>query len=125
MNKGRKMGLLKNQINTQKRMSNIQNSNKDKMKNIVNSFNQGILNKKQNIFKTSKNSPEKFLIENSKNLKTKLSNGNINSINNSKNINNNNNNNITNSKQIEKNVENLLKRKIIKIQEKKANNRKI
>ena len=114
------MGLLKNQINTQKRMSNIQNSNKDKMKNIVNSFNQGILNKKQNIFKTSKNSPEKFLIENSKNLKTKLSNGKINSINNSKNINNNNNNNITNSKQIEKNVENLLKRKIIKIQEKKS-----
>ena len=55
MNKGIKMGLLKNQINTQKRMSNIQNSNKYKMKNIVNSFNQWILNKKQNIFKTTKN----------------------------------------------------------------------
>ena len=122
MNKGIKMGLLKNQISTQKRMNNNQNTNKDKMKKIVNSFNQGVLNKKQNIFKTSKNSPEKFLFENSKNLKTKLSNGNVNSINNSKNKNNNNNNNnnITNSKQIEKNVENLLKRKIIKIQEKKS-----
>ena len=109
MNKGIKMGLLKNQISTQKRMNNNQNTNKDKMKKIVNSFNQGVLNKKQNIFKTSKNSPEKFLFENSKNLKTKLSKGNVNSINNSKNKNNNNNNNnnITNSKQIEKNVENL------------------
>ena len=115
------MGLLKNQINNQKRINNIQNTNKDKMKNIVNSFHQGIINKKSNRFKTTKNSPEKFLFENSQNFKSKIPNGNINSVNNNNNNNIiNNNNHIILAKQNEKNFENLLKRKIMKIQEKKS-----
>ena len=127
-NKGINMGLLKNQINNQKRINNNKNSNKEKMKNIVNSFHQGmIVNKNQNKFKTTKNSPEKFVVENSKNLKSKILNGNIKTnINNNNNMNNNNmnNNNINNNiilgKHNEKNFENLLKRKIMKIQEKKS-----
>ncbi len=122
-NKGINMGLLKNQINNQKRINNNKNSNKEKMKNIVNSFHQGmIVNKNQNRFKTTKNSPEKFVVENSKNLKSKILNGNINTnINNNNNMNNNNiNNNIILGKHNEKNFENLLKRKIMKIQEKKS-----
>ena len=112
------MGLVKNHINGQKRINNIQNSNKEKMKNIVNSFHQGIISKKTNKFKTTKNSPEKFIFENSQNIKSKISNGNINSGN--TNINNNNNHNIILGKHNEKNFENLLKRKIMKIQEKKS-----
>ncbi len=112
------MGLVKNHINGQKRINNIQNSNKEKMKNIVNSFHQGIISKKTNKFKTTKNSPEKFIFENSQNIKSKISNGSINSGN--TNINNNNNHNIILGKHNEKNFENLLKRKIMKIQEKKS-----
>ena len=112
------MGLVKNHINGQKRINNIQNSNKEKMKNIVNSFHQGIISKKTNKFKTTKNSPEKFIFENSQNIKSKISNGNINSGN--TNINNKNNHNIILGKHNEKNFENLLKRKIMKIQEKKS-----
>ena len=77
-NKGVNMGLVKNHINGQKRINNIQNSNKEKMKNIVNSFHQGIISKKTNKFKTTKNSPEKFIFENSQNIKSKISNGSIN-----------------------------------------------
>ena len=113
------MGLLKNQINNQKRINNIQNANKDKMKNIVNSFHHGIINKKQNRFKTTKNSPEKFIFENSQNNESKIQNGNINLGNNNNNLINNNNH-IILAKQNEKNFENLLKRKIMKIQEKKS-----
>ena len=112
------MGLVKNHINGQKRINNIQNSNKEKMKNIVNSFHQGIISKKTNKFKTTKNSPEKFIFENSQNIKSKISNGSINSGN--TNINNKNNHNIILGKHNEKNFENLLKRKIMKIQEKKS-----
>jgi len=118
-NKGINMGLLKNQINNQKRINNIQNANKDKMKNIVNSFHHGIINKKQNRFKTTKNSPEKFIFENSQNNESKIQNGNINLGNNNNNLINNNNH-IILAKQNEKNFENLLKRKIMKIQEKKS-----
>jgi len=92
-NKGINMGLLKNQINNQKRINNIQNANKDKMKNIVNSFHHGIINKKQNRFKTTKNSPEKFIFENSQNNESKIQNGNINLGNNNNNLINNNNDN--------------------------------
>ena len=104
--------------------TSIPNIEKDHSKNLVSSFRNTIIKTKINNsnYKTSKNSPDKFYFEKSKNMKNK-----INHINNS-NINNNNYNKINlnpnillnNNKSNEKNIDNLLKRKIIKIKEKKA-----
>ena len=102
----------------------IPNIEKDHSKNLVSSFRNTIIKTKisNSNYKTSKNSPDKFYFEKSKNIKNK-----INQINHS-NINNNNYNKINlnsniilnNNKSNEKNIDNLLRRKIIKIKEKKA-----
>ena len=77
---GINMNLLKNKINNQKRLNNKQISDKEKIKNIVSSFRHGVINQKSNHskFKTSKNSPERMLFDNSQNLKSKIINGTIN-----------------------------------------------
>ena len=114
------MNLLKNKINNQKRLNNKQISDKEKIKNIVSSFRYGVINQKSNHskFKTSKNSPERMLFDNSQNLKSKIINGTINGGGNNSKVNNHII--LSSAKQNEKNFENLLKRKIIKIQEKKS-----
>ena len=118
---GINMNLLKNKINNQKRLNNKQISDKEKIKNIVSSFRHGVINQKSNHskFKTSKNSPERMLFDNSQNLKSKIINGTINGGGNNSKVNNHII--LSSAKQNEKNFENLLKRKIIKIQEKKIN----
>ena len=117
---GINMNLLKNKINNQKRLNNKQISDKEKIKNIVSSFRHGVINQKSNHskFKTSKNSPERMLFDNSQNLKSKIINGTINGGGNNSKVNNHII--LSSAKQNEKNFENLLKRKIIKIQEKKS-----
>ena len=116
---GINVNILKNKVNNQKKIDNNQNSDKEKIKNIVSSFRYGIINQKSNQskFKTSKNSPERIIFDNSQNLKSKIANVKPNGANNS---NVNNKIILSSKKQNEKNFENLLKRKIIKIQEKKA-----
>ena len=87
-NKGINMGLLKNQINIHKKDINIIHySNKEKMKNIVNSFLTWNIKSAIKSIKT-KNSPEQFILDNSKNIKSKVSNENSNSENNINNLNN-------------------------------------
>ena len=116
---GINVNILKNRVNNQNKVDNNQNLDNEKIKNIVSSFKFGIINQKfnQSKFKTSKNSPERILFDNSQNKKAKIINGKVNGTNNS---NNNNHMILSSTKQNEKNFENLLKRKIIKIQEKKA-----
>ena len=116
---GINVNILKNRVNNQNKVDNNQNFDNEKIKNIVSSFKFGIINQKfnQSKFKTSKNSPERILFDNSQNKKAKIINGKVNGANNS-NINNHMI--LSSTKQNEKNFENLLKRKIIKIQEKKA-----
>ena len=116
---GINVNILKNRVNNQNKVDNNQNLDNEKIKNIVSSFKFGIINQKfnQSKFKTSKNSPERILFDNSQNKKAKIINGKVNGANNS-NINNHMI--LSSTKQNEKNFENLLKRKIIKIQEKKA-----
>jgi hypothetical protein len=65
----------------------------------------------------TKNSPEQFILDNSKNIKSKVSNGNSNSGNNINNLNNININNPNNHNLllVKQNFENMLKRKIMKI----------
>ena len=87
-NKGINMGLLKNQINIHKKDINIIHySNKEKMKNIVNSFLTWNIKSAIKSIKIKK-SPEQFILDNSKNIKSKVSNGNNNSENNINNLNN-------------------------------------
>ena len=123
--KNQSFNILKNKLNNSKNTSTLHK--KEQMKNIVSTFRKGVIPQKpiNNKYKTSKNSPERFYIEQNSKLSNKMSNGNININNNVNNYNNNLNGGtliIGNQKQTDKNMENMLKRKIIKIKEKKSMN---
>ena len=123
--KNQSFNILKNKLNNSKNTSTLHK--KEQMKNIVSTFRKGVIPQKpiNNKYKTSKNSPERFYIEQNSKLSNKMSNGNININNNINNYNNNLNGGtliIGNQKQTDKNMENMLKRKIIKIKEKKSKN---
>ena len=83
------------------------------MKNINSFLSKNI----KSTIKSIKNSPEQFILDNSKNIKSKVSNGNSNSGNNINNLNNININNPNNHNLllVKQNFENMLKRKIMKI----------
>jgi len=122
--KNQSFNILKNKLNNSKNSNTLHK--KEQMKNIVSTFRKGVYPQKpiNNKYKTSKNSPERFYIEQNSKL-SKMSNGNININNNINNYNNNLNGGtfiIGNQKQTDKNMENMLKRKIIKIKEKKSMN---
>ena len=119
-------GLKKNQINFNtlkaKKIKTIQQTSlntleRDSMRNIVSSFRKGIILNKINKskYKTSKNSPEKVYIEKPKPIQNKVNPSNVNNNFNKVKINSN-----IISNQNDKNMENILKKKMIKLKEKKA-----
>ena len=76
--KNQSFNILKNKLNNQKNTSILHK--KEQMKNIVSSFRKGVIPQKpiNNKYKTSKNSPEKFYIEQNSKISNKISNGNVN-----------------------------------------------
>ena len=119
-------GVKKNQINFNtlkaKKIKTIQQSSintleRDSMRNIVSSFRKGIIPNKINKskYKTSKNSPEKIYIEKPKTINNKIKPSNVNNNLNKIKINSN-----IFSNQNDKNIDNILKKKMIQLKEKKA-----